>query len=195
MTPLCHLSKYTAIPSPKALIFLAFALSAESRTRRQICLISIKIRFPLFPTARTPGVPPAAARSARSDGCPVKDGVLPGGGLPLAKNLPGAARKRAGRKERAACRYGADAWLPQCPGCPRPSPPSGPLPPRRPTPPGHVRPGHLPARRRRLPGLFRPPRRPHSSGGNKAVSRCIKLCNCCICPSKRASQAASQAAE
>jgi len=82
------------------------------------------------------------------------------------------------------------------------SPQAGPLPPRRPPLPrpiplGYVRLGLLPARRRRLPNLFRPhrfrpPRRPqNSSGGNKSVNCFVSASSTCSCAFKRASQSVS----
>jgi len=72
-------------------------------------------------------------------------------------------------------------------------PPAGPLPPWWPIPPGYVRLGLLPARRRLLPGLSGLSLHAHSSDssdGNKAISCCAKPSSRCICPPKCLSQSA-----
>jgi len=148
-------------------------------------LLSIVRRLP----ARHPGRP-----------CPIGRR-----GQDVARNAPHQAPKIVYKASQEACLYDRTPLsLPSAAGAPwsrygaMALPPAGPLPPRRPPLPGpiplgYVRLGLLPARRRLLPGLFRPPH----SFGNKAVNRPVKSFNClvkssscCICAFKRAPQAA-----
>jgi len=89
------LSPCQALRPPDAWALDAWAFR-PARSRRKAGWRERESRIPVtglswfffFPAARTPGVPPPAARSTRRDGCPVKDSVLPGGGPALVAGDP-----------------------------------------------------------------------------------------------------------